>query len=293
MDDLETQLNRELDRVQMLAKNDDFTECEDFNIRGKLYKLAGEIAPNAREQDIFYIQKWLNPKAGEKSVDIAAGTGFLTYHLVKWTQSKTYAVDTSSEQLTCLKNRLNNRLVTTINGSISAPETIHQFGQDFGQIDFVTSFGGIHHIIDTLGPDNKIKNNQRAMMETVANLLKPGGRFVASDVCGGTSLSRHFEKSVKTHGLTGHKEKWLTIDRLQNELISGTDLEYIKAEIINSKMVFDSERHMALFMKGLHAYAISIEAVIADLQNILGFEKKDDKIYLNWPLLFFHLQKRI
>ena len=99
-------------------------------------------------------------------------------------------------------------------------------------------------MVDTNG-----QNNQKLMFEQIDRVLKPGGRFVAVDVGAGTSLAKHFETSVKQHCLIGHQEKWLSPERLQGELIEGSSLRLLRAEIVPVGMVFDSTEQMALFMK--------------------------------------------
>src|SRR5690606_26918978 len=132
----------------------------------------------------------------------------------------------------------------------------------------------------------------KRMFENISNILKPGGRFVAGDVGANTALSQHFENSVKKHCLTGHSEKWLSRDRIEKELIPETNLEPIRIEEVDVKWVFDSEKQMALFMKGLHAYDMSESEVLQDLQKYLGYKKQAEKYELNWPMLFFHLEKK-
>jgi SAM-dependent methyltransferase len=232
------------------------------------------------------MHEWIDPKMGEVSVDIAAGTGFLTEYVYRWTRERVYAIDPSGVQLDAIKKKCSDLPIITIEGSLSEEKTFQKLGEDIGAIDFVTSFGGIHHVIDANG-----ENKQKMMFENISRMLKPGGRLVAADVGEGTKLSEHFEKSVKNHCLTGHHEKWLNVNRLKNELIRGTGLNYIKSDIIPIQWIFNSKQEMVLFMKALHAYDMTEQQVLEDLSSILGFEEKNDGVYLNWPMLFFHLQK--
>jgi SAM-dependent methyltransferase len=289
--EIEYELEQEIQRVKLLVGKRRPKNAEDFNIRGELYRLAGLIAPDARNNDITHMRRWLKPAKGEKGLDIAAGSGFLTLRLARWTQTQTYAVDTSTVQLRALQQSIGDLPITTIEGSLADSTTVAAFGDDVGKIDFVTSFAGLHHIVDFANGRGRPRNNQQLLFRNVDTLLRPGGRFIAADVGGGTILAKHFEQSVKSHCLTGHEEKWLTPERLEGELIEGTSLKFIKARLVPVGMIFDSTRHMALFMKGLHAYDLPNDAIVADLMSILGFKEEGRKIHLNWPLLFFHLQK--
>lgn len=287
LDELSFSLENEIVRVKSIMQNNLIKkDPEDFNIRGELYKIAFKIAPEARIQDIEKMHEWINPRIGEISIDVAAGTGFLTRPVSCWTKERVYAIDPSSVQLENLKKESSDLPIIAIVGSLSEEKTFQKIGEDIGKIDFVTSFGGIHHVLDKDGVDD-----QKRMFENISAVLKPGGRFVAADVGQNTKLSKHFEISVKKNCLTGHHEKWLNADRLKAELISGTDLRYVKSEIVPIQWVFNSKREMALFMKALHAYDMTEDQILSDLASILGFEEKENKIFLNWPMLFFHLEK--
>lgn len=286
LDEIDTRLDAEISRVRELLLKSESRDPEDFNIRGGLYKIAFEIAPEARRQDIYQVHEWVKPQVGEVSVDVAAGTGFLTKPIHEWTKEKVYAIDPSGVQLETLKKKCVGLPIITVEGSLSEVDTLQKLGGDIGKIDFVTSFGGIYHVIDENG-----ENNQKMMFENVARALKSGGRFVAADVGEGTKLSEHFEKSVKQHCLTGHHEKWLNRNRLSGELTDGTGLSFVKSDVVPIQWVFNSKREMALFMKALHAYDMTEEEVLNDLASILGFEEKENRVSLNWPMLFFHLQK--
>jgi SAM-dependent methyltransferase len=283
---LEEELELEIQNVKNVVQHSQTKDPEDFNVRGELYRLAFLFAPSSRDQDIRCCYEWIVPQEGEKSIDIAAGTGFLTKHIAQWTKSTVYAIDPSNVQLRNLEHNCQGLPVKTIAGSLSDETTLAGLGSDVGDIDFVTSFGGIHHCLDKDGI-----NSQMEMFKLVSKALKKGGRFIAADVGDETKLSEHFEVSVKKHCLTGHEEKWLSTERLKGELIDGTDLKYIRSEVVPIQWVFTDEHQMAMFMKGLHAYDLSEKEILDDLQSILGYEHKEGGVYLNWPMLFFHLEK--
>jgi SAM-dependent methyltransferase len=282
---LERRLEDEILRVRERVRAGVSRDPEDFNVRGELYRLAFLIAPDARRQDIETMEQWLEPKPGEKSIDIAAGTGFLTKHLVRWTGSTVYAVDPSRVQIDALAESCAGLPVVPVVGSFADAATVGLIGEDAGRIDFVTSFGGIHHVLDKEGADCQLE-----MFKNVAKVLRPGGRFVAADVGAPSSLQEHFERSVKRHCLTGHSEKWLTRERLY-ELAQAAGLTLVKAETVPIQWIFSSEHQMAAFMKGLHAYDLTEEEILGDLRSALGYESVGNEVRLNWPMLLFWLQK--
>src|SRR5262249_1971518 len=142
----------------------------DFDIRGCLYGLALQVAPEARRGDLEELKHWIQPKPGETCVDIAAGTGFVTHALEDWVgpHGRIYAIDPSHEQLRILEAGSNGRSEIIL-GSSDSDLVMARIAEH--SVDFVTSFAGIHHVPE-----------QRKMVENVARLLKVGGRFVAADV---------------------------------------------------------------------------------------------------------------
>ncbi len=295
LDLLEIELNTELDKCKNIVDREKaegyVADPEDFNKRGELYKIAFDIAPNARREDIEYLFKWIQPQAGEKAIDVAAGTGMFSIPLAQITQNRLYAVDPSDVQLKNLDRKKGGLNIVSIVSSLSESAAVELMKEDIGNIDFITSYGGIHHILDK-EEGGILINKQKEMFKNANIMLKKGGRFVAGDVGNNTDLSRHFEGSVKTHCLTGHHEKWLSTERLENELLKDTDLVIEKVEQIPVKWHFNSERELALYMKGLHAYHMSNEEVLKDLNTYLQYTVSEDgTVILNWPMFFFHLVK--
>ena len=293
--EVEKQLNDELYKLSELIEKEKrdgiSTDSEDFNKRGELYKLAFEVAPNARIQDLEYIFAWAKPQKGEKSIDVAAGTGMFSIPLAKITEARVYALDPSKIQLDNLNKKKCELDIITIVDSLSEQSSVEAMGEDIGNIDIITSYGGIHHALDK-EENGVLINKQKEIFKNANKMLKVGGRFVAGDVGANTVLSRHFEGSVKQHCLTGHTEKWLSKERLENELLKGTNLVIVRIENVDVKWSFESERQMSLFMKGLHAYNMTDDQVLADLNTYLGYQKNGEQFELNWPMLFFYLEKK-
>ena len=295
LDIIEIEIEKELKKCRLVvdkeAENGQVGDSEDFNKRGELYKLAFDVAPLARQQDLTLLFDWIQPKEGERVIDVSAGTGFLSIPLTKITQSKTYAVDPSAIQLENLARKKGDLNIVNVVDSLSEDSCVEQMKEDIGNIDLVTSYGGIHHVLDE-ERDGVVVDRQKKMFENVSKMLKKGGRMIAGDVEDGSVLAKHFEGSVKDNCLTSHEEKWLSKERFESGLLDNTDLEIVRIDEVLVKWVFDSEREMSLFMKGLHAYDMSDKLVLEDLQQYLGYREYLGKYELNWPMLFFHLEKR-
>lgn len=273
------QIESELQRARSLVERKKQGEnIPDFDIRGRLYELALELAPNARHEDLEMLKEWIEPREGEVCVDIAAGTGFVTHALESWVggQGRVYAIDPSHEQLQALEKNCSARAETVL-GSPDDDGIFNQIPE--GSIDLVTSFGGIHHVA-----------HQEKMFANIAKLLKVGGRFVAGDVCANTTLARHFDTFVADKCLTGHSANWLDESRLE-ELSAQAGLHLVKSERISLSWKFKNRRELTLFFKGLHAYDLSEEEVLADLQSALGFTEAVQFVRLHWPMIFFDIRK--
>lgn len=251
------------------------TSITDFDIRGELYDLAHRIAPRARQEELEVLRELAEPRPGERTIDIAAGSGFLTEALQQWTGEAPYALDPSREQLALLHQR-----VPRATPLLGLPDDPGLFARrSMPAFDLATSLGGLHHVDD-----------QATMFANVAKVLRPGGRFVFGDVSAQTTVARHFDEHVATVCLTGHTARWLSSASLP-DLIRGTGLQIQLAQVRVLHMRFDSDLQMALFFKGLHAYDVSPDEIVQHLAKTLGVTAQRGQLCLQWPLLFAVLRK--
>lgn len=149
-------------------------------------------------------------------------------------------------------------------------------------VDFVTSFGGVHHI-------NKEKYHDA--FKNVATMLKSDGRFSAADVPGGSILQQHFDEVVARKCLTGHEMGRFMTPELLREYAESAGMRVIATKVKPLTWDFNSEEEMAWFFKGLHAYPQSVLEIIEDLRDTLGVREEDGKFKLNWPMLFWEIRK--
>lgn len=270
----------EIERAKSVIKmNKNGKKIEDFDVRGQLYDLALQLAPHARDDESIRFQKeFVHPIEGMTCIDIAAGNGFHTLPLAKSVQTKVIAVDVSSNHLDILSKNAKEQGIS-IETVTCAPDDERILDSVPTQVDLVTSFGGLHHV-----------NDQSKMFQIAASLLKQGGRFVAGDVCAGTALARHFDEFVSTNCLTGHTAQWLDEARI-TAMAKATGLTVTRMERVPLQWHFTSDREMALFFQGLHAYDLPHEQIIHDLETALGVERQSGKVSLNWPMFFFELTK--
>lgn len=266
-----------LEARSLVARREMGEEIEDFDIRGQLYGLAKEIAPEARCADLTLMKRWIRPRRGESVVDLAAGSGFLTAALTSWTESSIVAIDPSRMQLKHIER------------AIPTAETVAMGSDDEallehvapGSFDLVTSFGGLHHA----------RCHER-LVQNIDGLLKPGGRCVVGDIEEGSALAKHFDEVVARKCLTGHEGiTWWSPEHIER-LIKGTRLRLVRSELVTEHVwEFDDERQMAMFFQALHAYDLPRAEIVADLKDALGVRQAGGKVHLSWPMFLFELIK--
>jgi len=278
VDAFERKLTEAMERAKHeLSKYDNASNSLDFSIRGELFRIAHEIAPDARIRELEAVKLLADPKPGEVAADITAGIGFLSSALSHWTQARVYAISPDEKQYEILA-KISPTLVFPIKGSIDNLSSLSEL--PLSGLDLIVSLAQIHHV-----------QNQKAMLLNVSKLLRPGGRFIGVDVGAGTPLSAHFDLFVDKFCITGHKAQWLEEERLRS-LLEGVPLDLIEISIKPLSMIFQSEVEMYLFFKGLHALDLKEADIINELKKRLGFYKDGDAIHLNWPLLCFILKRR-
>jgi len=166
-----------------------------FDARSELYDLAMKMAGKARNGDLVAMHELIRPQKGEVSVDISAGTGFLTKAISEWTETTTYGIDPSKTQLEYMCQNCSDLVVPVYSWPDNYEKLFIDGNIPEAGIDFVTSFGGIHHID---------KERYDLAFQNVARMLKPDGRFTAADVPGNSILQRHFDEVVNYKSLTRH-----------------------------------------------------------------------------------------
>lgn len=275
---------------QQLIKEDYLRKLENgepfssrvFDYRAELYELAMELAGEARNGDLIAMRQFINPQEGEISADLSAGTGFLTKAVSKWTHATTYGIDPSEGQLKYLRQNCSELVIPVRSWPDNYEKLFIESDVPQEGIDFVTSFGGIHHIN---------KDRYDLAFQNVAKMLKVGGRFQAADVPGNSILQNHFDEVVDRKSLTRHPMGRFMTPELLAQYSQQAGLELVSTEVKPLTWDFNSTKEMAYFFKGLHAYDLPEDEIVQDLKDTLGYKEEDGKIKLNWPMLFFEIKK--
>jgi len=240
-------------------------------LRAKLYEEALQDFPSAREEDIKVMEKYLNPKEGEKILGLGEGNGLFCPSIAKaiGKEGRYVVTDPSKDQLDNLRNRNSNiEIIQAGAEEICIPNTF----------DKIWSFGGFHHC-----------PNQTEAMQNVYSSLKTGGYAVICDVFQGTKLSEHFDAQVARYCETGHEVKFMSepFARTIAYLAGFKDVQIVGLPI---KWKFDSEKDLGEFIYKLHAMTKlpgsieeKIQKTLEGCKKILGVEKETQYL-LNWPM---------
>jgi len=264
----------------------------EFDVRSRPYDSALRYSPHARDEDFVYLRKWLKPQPGEVGADFAAGTGLITFPTAEVTGATTYAIDPSKGQLEMLERERDSRGASAANvvpihvfpdSKTFFEEIEDKYDLDLeGQLDYITSYGGIHHSMDQL-----------TLFSNGLRMLRPGGRIVVADVGMGTSLARYFDNFVSPNCLTGHVGNWLSRKRL-HQLSQELPMKVTRVKLEPVTWHFEDILETSNFLKGLHCDDRSSLRQISDgVEKYLKYkhEPRIHDISMNWHMLFSKMVK--
>jgi ubiquinone/menaquinone biosynthesis C-methylase UbiE len=245
-------------------------KTEEFNQeRTKRYHLAMGKCPNARiselkELDLDRILK----KENLSILDLGAGDGFLTRHLLKiFPKATIYALDSSESMLS------KNIKINSINSDS------HKIPLKESSIDLVISLATFHHV------DKKDKT-----FKEINRILTQDGLFVIADVLDKTKTQEFFDTIVRKYCITGHNLSFLNKKKVE-ELAKNSKLLLKSSKLKNTPWKFDSRDDMALFVKNLLGLDISIDYLLKFLYENFPIKISSNEIYLNWQLGYHVFQK--
>jgi len=213
----------------------------------------------------------------EAIVDLAAGHGFVTDHLVRYLGpgGRAYAVDESAEMLRYVPRHPQIEHCAGKLGDLS-------FVRD-DCVDLAVTFASFHHV-----------NNKNQVLDEVARVLRRGGIVIISDVCDETPTQRFFDSVVRDHSETGHETDFLTAQWLAL-LAARSKLEHVSSTLEPTPWRFASLQEMAAFMDDLFGLTMDREALVEAIHECLPVRAMphSDEVELGWSQGFHVLRKRV
>lgn len=248
-------------------------------VRSSLYKESLREFPDARLEDIAVMKKFLATKAGERILEIGAGSGFFSGVISDLLGNKGRLIvsDPSLEQLEEIK-KLGKKNIDVIQFIQFGSEKVNLEKQKF---DAVWSFGAMHHTF-----------KKSKTFENLSMLVKKGGRVVIADVFSGSNLARHFDDKVAKYCVTGHEVAFWSKEYAETICITN-GMTRPKFYDLDIKWRFKNKRDIGMFLYKLHGMTKTTpENCLKGAEEILGISKRDGLYCLNWPMTLFVTYKR-
>jgi SAM-dependent methyltransferase len=231
-----------------------------FEERGSSYDRAMRKYPRARDEEFAQLLAPLDLAPGTRIGDVPAGGGYLRRYLpagVIWEGHEPCASFTN-------------------HGARSDDPANHPLlplPWADGALDCMVSLAGVHHIED-----------RPALWREVARVLKPGGRFVLSDVEEGSAPARFLDGFVGDNNSTGHEG--LFLHRKTPEALEASGLRVLASRSNAYHWRFGSRDELAEFTRLLFDICKATPGEVADaIESELGIEiSGDGEVGMNWAL---------
>lgn len=163
--------------------------------RAATYRDALSSYGDAWRADIACMRRFLDPKPGERILEIGSGNGYFSRAIADLVgpDGLLVATDPSTDQLAGLEAEATHGNIRVVETSAEA------IAIDYADLDAAWSRGAFHHVPD-----------KTAAFARIADLVRPGGRLVIADVFAGTQLARYFDSIIARTCCTGHEVAFLS-----------------------------------------------------------------------------------
>lgn len=237
---------------------------EIFAERAASYHHAMTQCPDARAKEFNLAVTLAAPSVGDTVCDVPSGGGYLRRYMSD-PEIGYLGVETSRFFAEHCYLKPNDHVI------LSALENV---AVNRASIDICISLAGIHHL-----PDKPL------FFREVTRLLKPGGRFLLADVETGTASDRFLNHFVHETNSMGHDGDFLS-SKTRDEL-GDAGLVILDDDLKSYTWDFESEALMGQFCQNLFGIdRVDADAVVAGIEDILGYEKDKGAVRMNWGLSF-------
>jgi arsenite methyltransferase len=247
-------------------------EAEFSGIRSKLYKESLQEFPNARVEDIGFMNQYLDPKADQTVLEVGAGSGFFSGAIADKVK-KLIVTDPSEEQLQDVEKLQRKNIQMQAEGA-------DQLNLDKESVDAIWSFGAMHHCF-----------NKTKAFQNFFRILKPAGRIVIADVFHDSKLAKHFDLQVVKYCATGHEVAFWT-NEFAESLCYVVGLQKPRIDDLDLHWKFETREEIGTFLYKIHAMINTTPAeCLKGAEEILGISEKDGLYCLNWPMKMIITEK--
>jgi len=229
---------------------------EIFAQRGDAYHAAMLHCPDARNREFARLFEGAAPQVGQRVLDIPAGGGYLRRHLPR-------GIELVSLELTA-----------GFGNGVPVYDPAQPW--TFGTFDHIVCLAALHHI-----------EHQAGFIGGLLTHLHPRGTLHLADVPGGSGLTHFLDGFVGRYNVTGHAGLYLPHDpawfaELGNVARFGE---------LPCPWTFENEQQMLEFCGGLFGVVDCPPAALCQaLQEHVGFHHEQDRVVLDWRLLYVDLQ---
>ncbi len=232
--------------------------AEIFELRGSRYDKAMRQHPKARDEEFKQIISRACLTSTESVADVPAGGGYLKSYLpdgCMWLGHEPCSSFTSHGNTFSEKNKL-----------LPLP-------WDNENIDIAMSLAGVHHIED-----------KRPLFLEINRVIKPGGRFVLSDVATDSAVAYFLDDYVGKYNSTGHQGIFL--DEITLKELKESNWIINTSEQVNFHWKFDDLEEMEIFCNDLFDIGrVKKGQTIKAIEDLLSVsELPDGSFGMNWSL---------
>lgn len=145
--------------------------------------------------------------------------------------------------------------------------------------DAVISIAGIHHLTD---------QEQFQFIAATRKALRVGGRLLMVEVTTDSPTSRFLDGFVGKYTPTGHVGNYLKNDFVRIVKLAG--YHKIRRATVTHEWVFRDKEHLYAWMTKFFGVSVPKQDLIAQVDGILGINKRKGCLTVNWPLDFVGAQ---
>lgn len=145
--------------------------------------------------------------------------------------------------------------------------------------DAVISIAGIHHLTD---------QDQFTFLAATRKALRASGQLLMVEVTTDSSTSRFLDGFVGQRTPTGHVGNYLKNDFVQIVELAG--YHKVRRRSMVHEWVFRDEEHVHIWMTKFFGISVTKRELIAQVDGILGINRRKGYLTVNWVLDFVSAQ---